>query len=65
MKADEPICDIATDKVDTEVVAPADGVLARVVAEVGATVAVGEALAELSVAGGTAEYGGRKYGVRR
>ena len=53
VKADEPICDIATDKVDTEVVAPADGVLARVIAEVGETVEVGEPLAELSVAGGT------------
>ena len=53
VKADEPICDIATDKVDTEVVAPADGVLARVIAEVGQTVLVGEPLAALTVAGGT------------
>jgi pyruvate dehydrogenase E2 component (dihydrolipoamide acetyltransferase) len=53
VKADEPVCDIATDKVDTEVVAPADGVFARVIAEVGETVAIGEPLAEMSVAEGT------------
>ena len=71
VKADEPICDIATDKVDTEVVAPADGVLARVIAEVGATVAVGDALAELrlpegrSTEYGSTEYGSAEYGVPR
>ena len=54
VKANEPICDIATDKVDTEVVAPADGVLTRVIAQVGETVAVGEPLAELSVGAGVA-----------
>jgi 2-oxoglutarate dehydrogenase E2 component (dihydrolipoamide succinyltransferase) len=48
--ADEPLCDIATDKVDTEVASPASGVLARIVAGVGATVAVGATLAELAVA---------------
>jgi 2-oxoglutarate dehydrogenase E2 component (dihydrolipoamide succinyltransferase) len=49
VKAAEPVCDIATDKVDTEVLAPADGVLARVIAAEGETVAVGEPLAELAV----------------
>jgi pyruvate dehydrogenase E2 component (dihydrolipoamide acetyltransferase) len=47
--AAELICEIATDKVDTEVFAPADGVLTRIVAAAGTTVAVGEPLAELSV----------------
>lgn len=68
--ADEVVCEIATDKVDTEVVAPADGVLARIVAPEGETVAVGEPLAELIVSAevaaqigslpGTAEPGGDK-----
>ncbi|HEX6230011.1 MAG TPA: biotin/lipoyl-containing protein, partial [Solirubrobacterales bacterium] len=47
--AEEVLCEIATDKVDTEVPAPADGVLAKILAEEGATVAVGEPLAELTV----------------
>ena len=49
--ADEVVCEVSTDKVDTEVFAPADGVLARIVAQVGDTVAVGEPLAELEVSG--------------
>jgi 2-oxoglutarate dehydrogenase E2 component (dihydrolipoamide succinyltransferase) len=47
--AEEPICAIATDKVDTEVVAPADGVLAKILVAVDENVAVGAALAELAV----------------
>jgi 2-oxoglutarate dehydrogenase E2 component (dihydrolipoamide succinyltransferase) len=47
--AEEPICAIATDKVDTEVVAPVDGVLARILVEVDEDVAVGAPLAELAV----------------
>src|SRR5581483_6318777 len=43
-----------TDKVDTEVVSPADGVLARVIAAVGETVEVGRPLAELAVGAGAA-----------
>jgi pyruvate/2-oxoglutarate dehydrogenase complex dihydrolipoamide acyltransferase (E2) component len=52
VSADQVLCAIATDKVDTEVVAPADGVLARIIAEVGADVPVGEPLAELAPVGG-------------
>jgi pyruvate dehydrogenase E2 component (dihydrolipoamide acetyltransferase) len=51
VRADEPLCEIATDKADTDVVSPADGVLARIVAEAGDTVAVGATLAELAVGG--------------
>ncbi|HEX2706961.1 MAG TPA: biotin/lipoyl-containing protein, partial [Solirubrobacterales bacterium] len=36
--AEETICAIATDKVDVEVVAPADGILVKIVAEAGETV---------------------------
>jgi pyruvate/2-oxoglutarate dehydrogenase complex dihydrolipoamide acyltransferase (E2) component len=48
--ADEPICDVTTDKVDVEIPAPASGRLARVLVEPGATVAVGAVLAEIDVA---------------
>jgi pyruvate/2-oxoglutarate dehydrogenase complex dihydrolipoamide acyltransferase (E2) component len=47
--AEEPICAIATDKVDTEVLAPADGVLTKIVAGVEETVAVGEPIGEMEV----------------
>src|SRR4051794_6412422 len=47
------LCEISTDKVDTEVTAPSDGVLVRVLADVGDTVPVGEPLAELAPAGTT------------
>jgi 2-oxoglutarate dehydrogenase E2 component (dihydrolipoamide succinyltransferase) len=47
----DPLCDIATDKVDTEVPAPADGVVAELVAEEGDTVEVGAVLAVLTGAG--------------
>ena len=40
----EPLCSIETDKVEAEVEAPASGVLARVIAEAGDTVEVGEPL---------------------
>src|SRR6202035_1461853 len=50
VRADEPVCDVATDKVDTEILAPADGVIARVIATEGETVSVGDPLAEMTVA---------------
>jgi 2-oxoglutarate dehydrogenase E2 component (dihydrolipoamide succinyltransferase) len=49
VEAGELVCEISTDKVDTEVLAPAAGVIARLVAAEGETVAVGEPLAELAV----------------
>jgi pyruvate/2-oxoglutarate dehydrogenase complex dihydrolipoamide acyltransferase (E2) component len=45
--ADEPVCDVSTDKVDVEIPAPAAGRLARIAVEPGETVAVGTLLAEL------------------
>jgi 2-oxoglutarate dehydrogenase E2 component (dihydrolipoamide succinyltransferase) len=51
VRADEPLVEVATDKADTDVVSPAEGVLARIVAQVGDTVAVGATLAELAVGG--------------
>jgi pyruvate dehydrogenase E2 component (dihydrolipoyllysine-residue acetyltransferase) len=54
VEAEEAICAIATDKVDTEVIAPADGVLARQLVAEGESVAVGAPLAELAVGGDAA-----------
>ena len=53
--ADEPIADVTTDKVDVEIPCPASGVLAKIVAEPGDTVPVGEVIAEIDVGGGSAE----------
>ncbi len=49
--AEQVLCAIATDKVDTEVVAPSDGVLIKIIAPEGTDVPVGEPLAELSTSG--------------
>lgn len=45
--ADEPICDVTTDKIDVEVPAPADGVIARLLVDEGETVPVGTVIAEI------------------
>ena len=52
VEADEPICDVTTDKVDVEIPSPAAGRLARIIARPGETVEVGALLAELDVGGG-------------
>ncbi len=46
--ADQVICEISTDKVDSEVPAPASGVLAEIVVPVGETVDVGTVLARIA-----------------
>ncbi len=45
---EEPICDISTDKIDTEVPSPAAGRVAEIVVEVGTTVEVGAVLARIA-----------------
>src|SRR3954454_23892874 len=45
---EEPIVDISTDKIDTEVPSPAAGRLSEVVVEVGTTVDVGTVLARIA-----------------
>ncbi len=50
--ADESICEISTDKIDTECPSPAAGTLVEILAEVEETVEVGAVLARISVAGG-------------
>ena len=46
--ADEPLLEISTDKVDTEVPSPASGVLAEILAQEGETVPVGTRIAVVS-----------------
>ncbi len=47
IEADQTICDISTDKIDTEVPAPGSGVVSEILVEVGETVPVGTVLARL------------------
>jgi pyruvate/2-oxoglutarate dehydrogenase complex dihydrolipoamide acyltransferase (E2) component len=53
--ADAPICEISTDKVDSECPSPATGTLAEVLVAVGETVAVGTVLARIDPGGGAAD----------
>jgi pyruvate dehydrogenase E2 component (dihydrolipoamide acetyltransferase) len=53
--ADEPLLEISTDKVDTEVPSPATGVVQKILAQEGETVAVGTAIALIGPEGGEAE----------
>src|ERR1700729_4542942 len=50
--AEQTVCEISTDKIDTEVPAPASGVVAEILVDVDATVEVGVVLARIAVAGG-------------
>jgi pyruvate/2-oxoglutarate dehydrogenase complex dihydrolipoamide acyltransferase (E2) component len=50
--AEQTVCEISTDKIDTEVPAPASGVVAEILVDVDATVEVGVVLARLAVGGG-------------
>jgi 2-oxoglutarate dehydrogenase E2 component (dihydrolipoamide succinyltransferase) len=54
VKADEPIVEIATDKVDSEVPSPQDGVLLKRLVKDGDVVKVGQAIAQIGAAGATA-----------
>jgi 2-oxoglutarate dehydrogenase E2 component (dihydrolipoamide succinyltransferase) len=49
--ADEPLLEISTDKVDTEVPSSASGVLAKILVQEGATVEVGTVLAQIAPEG--------------
>ncbi len=54
IKADEILFEVSTDKVETEVPAPTDGVLAEIKVEEGVTVDVGVTLGVIAVEGGAA-----------
>ncbi|MFL5865154.1 MAG: dihydrolipoamide acetyltransferase family protein [Solirubrobacteraceae bacterium] len=49
--ADQTICDISTDKIDTEVPAPVSGVVAEILVDVDQTVDVGVVMARIAVEG--------------
>jgi 2-oxoglutarate dehydrogenase E2 component (dihydrolipoamide succinyltransferase) len=55
VERDEPLFEISTDKVDTEIPAPAAGVLAEQLVEEGKTVAIGTVVGRLSESGGAVE----------
>ena len=63
IEADETICEISTDKIDTEVPAPTSGVVAEIIVPVDATVAVGTVLARIGGAGGGGGGGGGGEGA--
>jgi len=54
VERDEPICEISTDKVDSEMPSPSAGVLLQIVAQEGDTVEVGARLAVIGDGDGTA-----------
>src|ERR1700730_11720878 len=47
VEADEPLLEISTDKVDTEVPSPASGTLSQILVQEGETVEVGTKLAQI------------------
>src|SRR5215207_7449357 len=55
VEVDEPLLEVSTDKVDTEIPSPAAGVLTKILVSEDETVEVG---AELAVIGGDGEGGG-------
>src|SRR5436305_3869769 len=59
IEADEPLLEISTDKVDTEVPAPASGTLTQILVQEGQTVDVGTKLGQIGGAagGGAADDG--------
>jgi 2-oxoglutarate dehydrogenase E2 component (dihydrolipoamide succinyltransferase) len=54
IEAEQTICEISTDKIDTEVPAPATGVVTEILVPVDTTVEVGEVLARIGVGEGAA-----------
>src|SRR6478609_3228120 len=59
VEADEPLLEVSTDKVDTEIPSPAAGVLTKILVAEDETVEVG---AELAVIGGADDGGGSAGG---
>src|SRR5487761_2590863 len=54
VERDEPLFEISTDKVDTEIPSPAAGVLSQVLVEEGKTVAISTVVGKIDDAGGAA-----------
>ena len=57
VERDEPLFEISTDKVDTEIPAPASGVLAEILVTEGATVSVNAIVARIAAANFTKQLG--------
>ena len=55
VKEDQPLCEISTDKVDTEIPSPGSGVITQIVAGEGQTLPVGALIAVIDAAGASAE----------
>jgi 2-oxoglutarate dehydrogenase E2 component (dihydrolipoamide succinyltransferase) len=51
VEAEEPLAEIATDKVDSEIVSPVTGILSKKIAKEGDVIPVGQVIAELETAG--------------
>jgi pyruvate/2-oxoglutarate dehydrogenase complex dihydrolipoamide acyltransferase (E2) component len=62
IEADATICEISTDKIDTEVPAPVSGVVAEILVPVEATVSVGTVLARIATGGGAGGANGSDRG---
>ncbi len=54
VERDEPLFEISTDKVDTEIPSPAAGVLSQILVEEGKTVAIGTSVGQIDEAAGAA-----------
>ena len=54
---DQPLVEVTTDKIDTEIPSPAAGVVGRIAVPEGATVAIGTVLCEIVEAGAPARTG--------
>ena len=63
VEADEPLLEISTDKVDTEVPSPGTGVLQEILVQEGETVAVGTVLARIGPATAAAAAGAGRTGA--
>ena len=57
---DQPLCEISTDKVDTEIPSPGSGIIARLLASEGQTLPVGAALAVIESGSAAAQVPARQ-----
>jgi 2-oxoglutarate dehydrogenase E2 component (dihydrolipoamide succinyltransferase) len=60
IEVDEPLVEVSTDKVDTEIPSPVAGTLVKILVAEGETVEIGTALAEVDESGGGAEPAAEK-----
>ena len=64
IEADEPLLEISTDKVDTEIPSPASGVVTQILVQEGETVEVGTKLAQIGGAAAGTQIGGAAAGTQ-